>query len=159
MKRLLRKIQYVLRRGRADDGFTLIEVVVASAAFTVIVAGLTVLLLTVLRIEKATSVNARRRDSIRIVTQAVKNAASESALSTSDDGKRVQISGEGDSLTPLLTYVENDNCLYVGSTDGEPVMEDLSTGFRFLLENHLLTFTLAFSDGETYEIAIYCPMN
>ena len=66
MRKIIRNLirRFVPQTDR-EAGFTLLELIVAIASFTIICAGLTTLLITALRIEKYTADNTQYRETVK----------------------------------------------------------------------------------------------
>lgn len=152
-------IRRFLPQADREAGFTLVELVVAAAAFTIICAGLTTLLITALRIQKYTNDNTNYRETVRMVRAFVKDQAADGTITVSGDNSKLQ-----KGSTTILNCVQDQEHegKYVLQAAGNIVAKNLNSKVEFQRDatNPVLTFTLEF-DGDdnknTFPITIYCP--
>lgn len=165
MRTIIRNLirRFVPRTDR-EAGFTLLELVVAAAAFTIICAGVTTMLITALRIEKYTADNTQYRETVRMVRAYVKDQAGNGIISVSDDGKSIKL---GSSVILKCINDEKHEGKIALVAGGSTVADNLESSTRFdelPAGDKLLTMHLYFSDSNDsernkYDISIYCPLN
>lgn len=136
-----------------EAGFTLLELIVAIASFTIICAGLTTLLITALRIEKYTADNTQYRETVRMVRAYVKDQAGNGVIVA--DNEKLTIGG----ATILECVVDPEHSgKYALQAGGNIVADKLEKEVQFNLDGQLLTFELEMGETE-YPVSIYCPLN
>lgn len=154
MRTILRNLirRFVPQTDR-EAGFTLLELIVAIASFTIICAGLTTLLITALRIEKYTADNTQYRETVRMVRAYVRDQAGNGKIETDSD--KLTIGG----ATILECVVDPEHSgKYALRAGGSTVADRLEEEAQFEINGQLLTFNLKMGETE-YPVSIYCPLN
>ncbi len=153
---LFHRIRRLLGRSGQTAGFTLVEVIVSAAAFTIICAGLTVLLITALRIEKYTAENTNCRETVRMVKAYVKEQAAKGAITQAASGDALELDGTEIIACEADPDRPGEYRLMAG---GVKVAGGLESSVGFTVDaDRLVRFTVSMAE-ESFPIAIYCPEN
>lgn len=147
---------------RSKRGFTLVEMVVAMAASSIVVLAGMSFVTVCLRIQGSTYTEVSRQDTARVALTLVETMAGRGELKppTPDNDGNVAIKEENDSI--ILYYDNKKNTVYVGGeldgtgyTGGTPLMQNAE--LNVLVDDRLLTVTLKDKkDGEPYSTTVFC---
>lgn len=135
-----------------NDGFTLVEMLVAIVAGTIVTAAAATVLLLGMRMNAHASKMTTRQNQVRIGLTVLGTMAKENAnigAVTTDSGWEVK---SGDEV--LYTYDSGDHTI---STKSDVVLLENVTASTADYDDKLLTIKITI-DGETYQSAVYCPV-
>ncbi len=155
-RKLFNRIKQMLGRSDGTAGFTLVEVIISAAAFTIICAGITLLLITALRIEKYTAENTNCRETVRMVKAFIKEQTASGVITQTSDGDGLAI--DGATFIECVSDTEHPG-KYLLQAGGVSVASGLDSVVDFRVTGRLVQFTISMNEEEPYPISIYCPMN
>lgn len=134
---------------KRNDGFTLIELILAIAIGVLITAAAVSVLLFGMRINLKTTASVQQVNATNMLTQIVQSVAEEQSVTVSVDKQTIE-SASGFTLT-----FEDKKILLNGSV----FMEDVGSFTADLSADHrLLTVTIT-ADGKEYTATTYCRLN
>lgn len=141
---------------RSKRGFTLVEMVVAMAASSIVVLAGMSFVTVCLRIQGSTYTEVSRQDTARVALTLVETMAGRGELVPPVTVNNSDVAIKNDSNT-VLYYDKDSNTIYVGGDkdSGTPLMQNAE--LDVLVNDRLLTVTLTDrKDDEQYTATVFC---
>ena len=138
---------------KRNEGFTLVELLVAFAVGAVVVLAATSVLLLGLRFNAISGGTAQRQNTTRILMTVFENLATEQQITkvtyTSDSWDIIGSTGT------LLSYEADEQTIYSGNDTNKSVLVEDVIASYVKLEGSLLSFHVETKDG-SYSSSVYC---
>lgn len=161
MNDIRKRIVSAIRRADNESGAALIEVVIAAAAFTIILSGLLAALMTVVRAESSVVREADRRTAFTLLRELIRDAAGAGEMTVSDDGDSLLVGGADPAV--LCCFVSDEAGGGALTAGGVNILGKIAKNGDepiFSLTNDRKMVIVCFvADDRICQVIVRCPLN